>query len=268
MERIKAAVVQICSTEDTPANLARAGDLVRAAADDGATLVAVPENVGFLRIESKTDHGEALDGPIVSAFARLAADLGIAIVVGSFPRSGAPGGRVHNTSVLIDKGGQIVATYDKIHLFDIAIPGSVEFRESDLVMAGTETVTATLDGTCLGLSICYDLRFPELYRQLVDDGAEVLSVPAAFTMQTGKDHWEVLLRARAIESQTWLLAPNQWGHHGGPRWSYGHSMIIDPWGQVVACVSDGEGWASAWLEPARIESVRTQLPCLQHRRLI
>lgn len=266
MERIKAAVVQTRSTEDIEANLRRAEELVACAAQDGAQLICLPENVAFLRIERTDNLGEPLDGPIVERFSTLAANHGVHLLLGSFQRT-APGEahRVHNCSVLLDAEGRVVAHYDKVHLFDIDIPGSVTFKESDHVKAGDTAVVAEALGCKVGLTICYDLRFAHLYRELVDAGAQIVTVPAAFTAQTGKDHWEVLLRARAIENQCYVLAPNQWGHHGGKRHSYGHSMIIDPWGHVIARVSDGEGWATAWLEPSKLASVRRHLPCLDHR---
>ncbi len=268
MDRIKAAVVQVCSTEDTPANLDRAEALVRAAAADGATLICVPENVGYLKFTSRRDPGEPLaSSVIVERFSQLAVECEAAILVGSFHRSGDDPMRTWNTSVLLDGSGAVVAVYDKIHLFDIEIPGQVCFRESDDIIAGTAPVLATIGDTTIGMSVCYDLRFPELYRHLAAHGAEILTVPAAFTLQTGKDHWEVLLRARAIENQCYVLAPGQWGAHGGKRHSYGHSMIIDPWGHVIARSSDGDGWASAWLEPEHLITIRRNLPCADHRRL-
>lgn len=268
MDRIKAAVIQICSTEDTSANLERAEALVRAAAADGATFICVPENVGYLKFTSRKDPGEPLDSSvIVERFRNLAVECEAAMLVGSFHRSGADPDRTWNTSVLLDATGATVAVYDKIHLFDIEIPGQVSFRESDDIIAGEEPVLANIGNTSIGLSVCYDLRFPELYRTLAARGAEILTVPAAFTLQTGKDHWEVLLRARAVENQCYVIAPGQWGAHGGARHSYGHSMIIDPWGHVIARASDGEGWASAWLEPERIVTIRRNLPCADHRRL-
>jgi predicted amidohydrolase len=268
MQRIKAAVVQTCSTEDRDANLAQAERLVRGAAADGATFIALPENVSFLRIATKENFPEPVEGGrTVGFFSKLAAELKVAILIGSFQQHSPHPSKVYNTSVLIGPSGEIVQKYEKIHLFDIDIPGVMTLRESDTITPGAEPVTARLYDTTFGLTICYDLRFPELYRRLLDQGAEVLCVPAAFTLMTGKDHWEVLLRARAIENQCWLLAPGQWGPHGGSRYSYGHSVIIDPWGHVVAKCSDGEGWATAWLEPDKLASVRRNLPCGEHRRL-
>lgn len=266
MERIKAAVVQTCSTEDIDRNLQRAAELVRGAAADGATLIALPENVAWLRISATENVGEALDGRIIQFFAALAREVRAAILVGSYQEQSADPHKVHNTSVLLDRNGERVASYRKVHLFDIDIPGAVSFRESAHVVPGDRAVVADVEGARVGLSVCYDLRFPELYRRLLDQGAEVLMIPAAFTLQTGKDHWEVLMRARAIENQCYVLAPGQWGHHGGVRHSYGHSLIVDPWGHVVAKCSDGEGWATAWLDPQLLTQVRRNLPCGQHRR--
>jgi len=268
MKRVKVAVVQLCSTEDIPSNLAQAEPLVRAAAADGATLIALPENAGFLKIGPDRDPGEPLDGSvIVTRFQTLAAELNVNILLGSFHRTSDVEGKVHNTSVLIDKRGALIATYDKIHLFDIDVPGTVTFRESDDIEPGQAPVVADVDGLRLGMSICYDLRFPELYRRLLDAGAQVIAVPAAFTAQTGKAHWEVLLRARAIENQCYLLAPDQWGIHGGKRHSHGDSMIIDPWGQVIARVPEGIGYACAWLDLERVATIRRDLPCGAHRRV-
>lgn len=266
MQRLKVAVVQTRSTEDTDQNLKRAAELVRAAAADGAKLICLPENVAFLRTATQDNFGETLDGRIVRHFAALARELQVAILIGSLQEATSEVHRVHNTSVLLDETGAVVQAYRKVHLFDIDIPGSVTQRESDHVTPGSEAVVADLFGTRFGMSVCYDLRFPELYRRLLDQGAEAIFIPAAFTLQTGKDHWEVLLRARAIENQCYVIAPGQWGHHGGARHSYGHSMIVDPWGHVIARCSDGEGFAAAWLDPVLEAQVRRNLPCGQHRR--
>ncbi len=267
MKRTKVAVVQLCSTEDIHRNLREASDLTAAAAQDGATFIALPENTGYLVTGTERDAGEPLESSrIVAHFGALAAELNVALLLGSFHRAGPSTTKAYNTSVLFDRTGAVVTTYDKVHLFDIDVPGTVTFRESDAIAAGDTPVVTDVDGMRLGLSICYDLRFPEYYRRLVDAGAEVLAVPAAFTAQTGKAHWEVLLRARAIENQCFVLAPDQWGIHGGKRHSHGDSMIIDPWGQVIARVSDGIGYATAWLDPAHLARVRRDLPCGSHRR--
>ena len=268
MNRIKAAVVQLSSTEDVSRNLMEAERQVRRAAADGATFITLPENTGFLKIRPQPDVGERLeDSVIVGHFRALAADLEVAILLGSFHRAVAGSRKTYNTSVAIAPDGGIIATYDKIHLFDIDVPGSVSFRESDDILPGDTPVLVDIAGLRVGLSICYDLRFPELYRALTAQGANVLTVPAAFTAQTGKAHWELLLRARAVENQCYVLAPDQWGVHGGKRHSHGDSMIIDPWGQVVARVPDQIGYACAWLDLDRLNTIRTNLPCASHRRL-
>ena len=267
MQRMKVAVVQVCSDENIERNLARASEIVRAARADGAELICLPENVAFVRITEKRNFGETIDGLVVTTFANLAREIGAAILIGSCQQISDEDKRVYNTSILLDPTGVVVGKYEKIHLFDIDIPGEVTFQESAMVKPGDKPVTTDWQGTRFGMSVCYDLRFPELYRKLLDQGAEVLLIPAAFTTQTGKDHWEVLLRARAIENQCYVIAPGQYGHPGGVRFSYGHSMIIDPWGQVVACCSDGEGFASAWLDPDKLRTVRRNLPCGSHRRV-
>ena len=268
MKRVKAAVVQLRSTEDRSRNLAEADVQVRAAARDGATLICLPENTGFLKIGSERDGGETLaDSAIVAHFRALAAELNVSLLLGSFHRSVPNSQKTYNTSVAINRAGEIIAHYDKIHLFDIDVPGSVSFRESDDILAGATPVVTSMEGLQVGLSICYDLRFPELYRKLAEAGAEVLTVPAAFTAQTGKAHWELLLRARAVENQCYVLAPDQWGIHGGKRHSHGDSMIVDPWGHVIARVPDQVGYACAWLDLDRLRTIRTNLPCASHRRL-
>jgi predicted amidohydrolase len=180
---------------------------------------------------------------------------------------GAPGGRVYNTSVLLGPDGRQLAVYRKIHLFDAEVGDGATYRESDTVAPGASPVTAETPLGTVGLTICYDLRFPELYRALARAGATLLTVPAAFTLMTGKDHWEVLLRARAIENQAYVLAPAQGGRHTDQRVTYGHAMVVDPWGLVVARASDGEGLALAELDTELLARVRKNLPALRHRRL-
>jgi len=247
--------------------------------------VGLPENFAYLG--SDRDHrlslAEALpgnhggapsqdvpptdDGPILSAMRALAREVRAHLLLGGFPERAAVPGRIHNTSVLLDPEGEITACYRKIHLFDVDLPGGAQFRESDAIEAGTAPVVARLPWGGLGLSICYDLRFPELFRRLTEGGARVLSVPSAFTAQTGKDHWHVLLRARAIENQAYVIAPAQFGHHGGNRNSYGHALIADPWGVVLAECGAHEGIAVAGLDFAYQDGVRSRLPCLNHRRV-
>ena len=271
-----AAVVQLSSSSDGEGSCREAEALVRKAAARGAVLVATPENTNYLGPhEEKVRLAEGLDGPTCTRFAALARELGIHLLLGSFNERAAldeedePAGRCHNTSVLFGPDGGVLAVYRKIHLFDVAVPPDVVFQESATVAAGSEAVIAETPLAWIGLSICYDLRFPELYRALVENGAEVLAVPSAFTLATGKDHWEPLLRARAIENQAWVLAPAQHGRHddGGLRQSWGHAMIVGPWGEVVAQVSDGPGVAVAEIDLARQRAIRERLPALRHRRM-
>lgn len=270
--RFVAAAVQLTSTSDESANWEAARALVERAAAAGARLVATPENTNYLGPHAeKVRRAEPLDGPTVGRFAELARRLGIHLLLGSFNERSDEPERCYNTSVLLGPGGEVLASYRKLHLFDVDIPGGVRFAESATSKPGTPAgivVAATPVGR-IGMTICYDLRFAELYRRLADLGAEVLAVPSAFTLATGKDHWEPLLRARAIENQCWVLAPAQHGRHddGGLRESYGHAMIVDPWGLPVAVASDGPGLALAEIDLARLEQVRRAIPVRQHRRL-
>jgi predicted amidohydrolase len=265
-----AAAVQLSSTSDAERNWETARDLIRRAASYGAQLVATPENTNFLGPhEEKVKRAEALDGPTASRFGELARDLRIHLLLGSFNEKSPEASRCYNTSVLFGPDGTRLAVYRKIHLFDVDVSEEVRFRESATVKPGEETVMAATPLGNLGLTICYDLRFAELYRRLVELGAVMLTVPSAFTLTTGKDHWYALLRARAIETQCWVIAPAQSGKHDdrGLRHSYGHSLIIDPWGQVVASTSEGPGIALAEIEVERVSRVRAAIPVAQHRRL-
>ena len=237
--QLRVAAVQICSTDDQARNLVRCRELTAAAAADGAQLVVLPEGFAFLgRSErDKLAVTEDLDGdgPVASALRELAARHGVWIVGGGTPER-VPGDPAHayNTAAVIDPRGALVARYRKIHLFDVDIPGGAVARESDATAPGHDLVVVELGGARVGLSICYDLRFPELYRRLVHDhGAELLLVPAAFTAHTGAAHWHLLLRARAVENQAWVVAAAEWGRHNDKRQTYGHSLIVDPWGTVV-----------------------------------
>ncbi len=279
-ERMRVAVVQLNAGEDVEANLAALTTQVEAAAADGAELIGLPENATFLGSEQlKCEQAERvgaepgeLASPVQARLAALAARHGVYLLVGGVPEQSAEPARPYNTSVLFDRDGATLARYRKIHLFDIDLPGGGSLRESHATTGGdevvvTEVVSRAGRRTQLGLSVCYDLRFPELYRAQVAAGAEVLTVPAAFTAQTGPAHWRVLLRARAIENQCWLLAPAQWGKHPRERASHGHAMIVDPWGTVVAECSEGVGFAAATLDFGYQHQVRSRLPCLSHRRL-
>jgi len=262
------AAVQMASGADKAQNLATAERLVRRAAERGAVLVGLPENVAWMGPEAeRTSAAEPLDGPTLAHFAALARSLGIHLLAGSVLESGAPGGRLHNTSVLFGPAGERLAVYRKMHLFDVEVGDGQTYRESEAVAPGSEVVLAETPLGRIGLSICYDLRFPELYRALSARGAVVLTVPSAFTLATGKDHWEVLLRARAIENQAYVLAPAQGGRHPGDRLTYGHALVADPWGLVVARASEGEGVAVAEMDPSLLDRVRGRLPALKHRRL-
>jgi len=267
MKRILAAVVQMTSGEDKARNLEAAGELIRRAVRRGARFVALPETFnGCGRLDVLAREAEPVPGPTLRRMAALAKTLKIHLLAGSILERGPAPGKAYNTSALLDPSGRIVATYRKMHLFEADIAGHVGVREPDVLLAGEEVVAARTPFGVVGLSICYDLRFPELYRTLAARGAEILCVPSAFTLMTGKDHWEVLLRARAIENQAYVIAPNQCGMHANGVATYGHSMIVDPWGVVAACVSEGEGLAVAELDPAVLAAARKRVPALRSRR--
>jgi deaminated glutathione amidase len=267
---IRAAVVQMCSTPDVDANLARAEVLAREARSQGAELILLPEAFAFLGPEDEKQRiVEPLPegGPILARCQALARELGAALVLGGFHERGPTPERAFNTAIHLAADGRIVDLYRKIHLFDVDLADGTRLRESARTAPGNEVVVSPTPFGPLGLSVCYDVRFPELYRQQAARGAVMLAVPSAFTLHTGRDHWHVLLRARAIECQAYVLAPAQWGRHHGSRVSYGHSLICDPWGCVIAECSDGEGVAVATLDPALVRRVRSELPSLEHRRL-
>jgi deaminated glutathione amidase len=262
---LRAAAVQLNSTNDKARNLDAAERLVRAAAADGAELVALPEKWNLLAGGEELLAGaEQLDGPSLTAARGWARELGIHLLAGSLSEQGAER-KAFNTSVLIGPDGEDLAVYRKIHMFDVDV-GGVSYRESDHEEAGEEIVTAPLGDVVLGLSVCYDLRFPELYRILALRGARLIAVPSAFTLATGRDHWEVLLRARAIENQSFLLAPNQVGEAPPHFSSYGHSALVDPWGVVLATAPDEECFVAADLDLGAQERVRESLPSLANRR--
>jgi predicted amidohydrolase len=265
-----AAAVQMTSTSDPEANFEQAAALVERAAGYGARLVATPENTNFLGPPTeKVRTAEPLDGPTCRRFAALALRLNIHLLLGSFNEASDDPSRCHNTSVLFGPDGSTLAAYRKIHLFDVDVSDAVRCKESDAVKPGDTAVVAETTLGRLGLSVCYDLRFGNLYRRLARDGADVLCVPAAFTLTTGRDHWEPLLRARAIETQCFVLAPAQYGRHDDPglRESFGHAMIVDPWGHVLAMSPDGPGLALAEVDPARAERVRRAIPVREHEKL-
>lgn len=262
-----AAAVQLCAGANKRENLEKAESFAADAAQLGARLVVLPEV--FLWRGNRGEeaaNAEPIPGPSSEQLAQLARRLGIVLVAGSVLESnGTP--RPYNTSLVFDETGSIVARYRKIHLFDVDIPGQVTIRESDMRAPGDEVVVATTEVGKLGMSICYDLRFPELYRELTWRGAEIIAVPAAFTFPTGAAHWEVLLRARAIENQVYVIAPNQIGKSPSGIVDYGNSLIVDPWGKALARAADREMLIFAEIHPQYQAQVRRQLPCLDHVRI-
>ena len=271
MPPVQVAVIQLSSQDDVPANLARVRALVLEAGRAGAELVALPENFAFMGEEAKKrEIAEKLDGafpgPILGALIATAKEHGVWIVGGGMPEASKDASRPYNTSVLVAPSGDIVATYRKVHLFDVSLADGTSLRESAATMAGSDPVSARVGPTVLGMTICYDVRFPELFRRLVDQGARVVTVPSAFTLTTGKDHWHVLLRARAIENQVFVLAPAQHGKHPKGRQTYGKSLICDPWGDVLAQCAEGEGMCVARLDFEHQDRVRASLPSLLHRK--
>ena len=264
---MRVAACQLNSREDRAANLAVARDLLERAAAAGADLALLPEYVDYLGPADGEPKPEGPDGEFAAFFAETARALQMWVVAGSFHETGPDAARTHNTSLVFDRAGALAATYRKIHLFDVQIPDRVSYQESRTVAPGAELVTVDVEGVSVGLSICYDLRFPELYRRLATDGAQVLLVPAAFTAHTGRDHWEVLLRARAIENQCYVVAAGQIGDHEPGRSCFGRSMVIDPWGTVVAQLPDTVGITFADLDLDRVRRIRQEVPSLANRRL-
>ena len=259
------AAVQLTSTADRERNLDMAERLVRRAAASGAALVALPENFSYLHSEGRPiPYREAINGPLVARLRSLARELRCFLLAGSLPEPVPASTRVYNTSLLIDPRGTLLARYRKIHLFDIDVPGRVSLKESRTIAPGDRPVVVDTPLGRLGLSICYDLRFPELYRWLARAGAEVIFVPAAFTAYTGPFHWLPLLRSRAIENQCWVVAPAQVGRHSRGRASHGHTVVIDPWGEVVALRRKGAGIVTATIDLDRLAKVRAGLPALRH----
>lgn len=258
-----AAVIQLNSTSDEKANLEQAEALIRLAADYGATFVATPENTNYLGPhEEKVRRAQPLDGQVCGQFSDLARELQIHLLLGSFNEKGEDPRRCFNTSVLFGPTGERLAVYRKMHLFDVNISADSRFTESATIEAGDRVVVVEADSIRIGLSICFDLRFSWLYGELRARGAELITVPSAFTARTGKDHWHILLRARAIETQSWVMAPAQVGRHDdqGLRESYGHALIVDPWGTVAADAGDTPGIAVAEIDLNRLREVRQAIP--------
>ena len=266
---MKVALIQMNSQGDKPRNLEQAKRLIeQAVAEEGPDLVALPEMWTLLSDDDAEKSAAAEPVPGGEGYGllqELAARHGIVLHGGSLIER--DGERLFNTTVAFDRDGRELARYRKLHLFDIVTPDGREFRESATFGRGARVVTYDALGARIGCSICYDLRFSELYLQLAREGAKVILVPSNFTLQTGKDHWEVLLRARAIETQTYVLAPAQWGRYGQGRVSYGHSLIADPWGHVIARAQDKVGYVAARLDLSEVERVRARMPCADHRVL-
>jgi predicted amidohydrolase len=264
---VRAAAVQLNSTPDRDRNLEAADRLTRAAAAAGAELVVLPEKWPVLGTpEQVAASAEPLDGPTLAWARALAAELGIDLVAGSFAERVEGEERGRNTSIHVGPDGELHATYRKLHMFDVEVGGR-SYRESEHEAPGDEIVlSATAGGVELGLTVCYDVRFPELYRILAVRGARIITVPAAFTLATTREHWEVLLRARAIEDQCFVIAPNQFGEHAPGLRSGGRSMIVDPWGVVLAQAPDAETYVLAELDLDAQDGVRRRLPSLANRR--
>jgi nitrilase len=275
---MKTAVIQMNSVSDVAANIEKAGALIRRCVDlEGPDWICLPETWNWAGGSSADKVANADDipgGRAYQAAQRWAQQHNIWVHAGSLlerakAADGSPLSKVHNTTVAFDRTGREVARYRKIHLFDIELPDGTAYRESASVVPGREVVTYDCEGLRIGCAICYDLRFPELFQALAAAGSELIALPSAFTLQTGKDHWDVLCRARAIETETYLLAPGQCGSFLAPgnerRHTYGHSMIVDPWGHIVAKASDGEGFAVCRIDKAYITKVRAQIPVADHK---
>ena len=270
---MKIAVIQMCSVSDVAANIAKARALIERAVDlEDPDWVCLPEHWNWAggSTRDKVANGDIIPGGQAYAAAQeLAAKHKIWIHAGSILERAKGDAKVHNTTVVFDRAGREVAVYRKIHLFDITLPDGTAYRESASVIPGREIVTYDCEGLTVGCAICYDLRFPELFQALAAKGAQLIALPSSFTLQTGKDHWEVLCRARAIETETYFAAPGQCGSFLAPdndrRFTYGHSLVADPWGHVIAKVSDGEGFAAARIDMAFLAQCRAGIPVAEHK---
>ena len=264
----KVACIQNTATPDLEENIGRLISLIRDAATAGADFITMPEHCTVMAPSTAVlhEHAAPLDEhPTLARLKALAGELGRWMLIGSLPAR-SPDGRIANCSVLLDDGGRVVASYDKIHMFDVDLPTGERFRESEDFQPGAEARLASTPWGLLGMTVCYDLRFPRLYRALAQGGARFMSIPAAFTKITGDAHWEIMLRARAIENGCFVIAPCQTGHHYAKRYTCGHSMIIDPWGEVLADGGDDVGFVMAEIDPARVDEVRAMIPSLEHDR--
>jgi len=269
MKKIKAAAIQLNSQPDVEVSLNKVEKRVREAAEAGAKLICLPENFAFLGDErEKLKRSAEISKQVEKRLPELAKQLGVTINGGGYPTQ-AGNGKIYNRSIVVNPNGNIVAIYDKIHLFDVDISDEETWRESDTVQAGKrEAVVYKSDNLpAIGLSICYDLRFPELYRKMADEGVEIITIPSAFTRPTGEAHWEPMMRTRAIENSSFLIAAAQTGVHGEKRKTWGHSMIINPWGKILEDAGTDPGVIYADLDMEYLKEVRQKLPSLEHRVL-
>ncbi len=263
---LSVSIVQLNSRDDKSHNIQTAMSLIDEAARAGARLIVLPEVWTYLGPEEgNRDNAEPIPGPVTDLLADKARQHDVYIHAGSILESRPGEPKVSNTSVVIDPSGAIIGRYSKIHMFDVVLDGVASYQESNTVAPGDEIVTVEIDSVTVGLAICYDLRFPELFRILTLRGADIIILPAAFTMTTGKDHWEVLIRARAIENQVFMVAAGQVGQDSDGKWCYGRSMIVDPWGVVLTTAPDRETIISANIELEQLEKVRKQVPSVANR---
>ena len=271
-----ASCIQFTSARDYEPNIRVVSDLIRRAREAGADLVLTPENTGLTEPVGKLRREKARDEanhPVLAALREVARETGVWLLIGSLaidlsrePSEAEGERRLANRSYLIDPNGAVVARYDKVHMFDVDLSGGESYRESSAFRPGGESVLAETPWGVLGMTVCYDLRFPHLYRALAQAGADFLAIPSAFTVPTGKAHWHVLMRARAIENGCYVFAPAQWGEHAEGRRTYGHSLIVDPWGEIVADGGEGVGIISARIDAAAIAKARRMVPSLKHDR--
>jgi predicted amidohydrolase len=267
---LKAAIIQLNAKPSIEENMQEAEGLIRAAAAGGARFIATPENTCRMRAKPEDKWASSYEEqghPAVKFYAGLAKQLGIHLLIGSISSIRVEGEKLANRSYLFGTDGETIATYDKIHMFDVDLPNGDKYRESDTNAPGDRAVVADIDGVRIGMSVCYDVRFPHLYRMLAKEGAQILTIPAAFTVPTGQAHWEVLLRARAIENGAFVVAPAQGGIHEGGRATWGHSMIISPWGEILAQIQgDGAGYAIADLDLEAVSKARGSIPSIANER--
>jgi predicted amidohydrolase len=268
-DKFRVACIHNCAEREMAPSIAALIKLIRAAAADGAALIQLPEMATWLEPRNERVVGKALpetEDPGLAACRELAAETKAWILIGSLLIREPGAGKVVNRSFLLDSTGAIVARYDKLHLFDVDLPSGEQYRESATVKAGDRAVLAPTPWGLIGLSVCYDLRFADLYRALAQAGANYLSIPAAFTYTTGKAHWHVLVRARAIETGAFVFAANQGGTHAEGRRTWGHALIVDPWGEVLADSGEREGFIAADIDPAKVAAARAMIPALKHDR--